>query len=133
MMSINKSNWALSIVVLLCCVAGLQLTIMQGVVLGSVLGSTPLFSGSSQTAFAEIEKENSVELLTIFSFLASQIFVANTAWVFPTLPFLRLNPSVRFTKLEVFDRKYIGTHMYYGISFASGRNEGPDGEDCRDV
>jgi hypothetical protein len=107
-------------------VVGLHLMTMQGVVLGSGVESTAVLSDFSQASLLKGENENSVDLLTLTSFILSQIYVADTAAVFPTLPFLRLSPSLRFTKLEVFDKKDVGTHMYYGTFFDSCRTQGRD-------
>jgi hypothetical protein len=69
-----------------------------------------------QEAASRFQFGNNVDLLGIFESLVSQVFVANTAWVFPTLPYLRTSPSLNFFKMEVCERADIKRCMYYGAS-----------------
>jgi hypothetical protein len=47
----------------------------------------------------------------------NQIFHANLDALFPTLPLLRLSPSLDFYRLTACPRKDVATCMYYGEGF----------------
>ncbi len=73
-------------------------------------------SNNTQEMYQTFQFGNNIDLLGLANFFVSQVFVANTAWVFPTLPLLRTSPSLNFYKLEVCERADIKRCMYYGAS-----------------
>ena len=55
-----------------------------------------------------------IDLVAVTTFLSAQVFPASLSALFPTLPFLRLNPSPVFYKLDVCARDKIVQCMQYG-------------------
>jgi hypothetical protein len=95
-------------------------------VLGSDVRTMASSTDSHQVAVQKYQTIGGIDPLTMDNFISSQIFVANTACVFPTLPLLRLTPSLTFDKLDVFQKSDIGNHMYYGAHITIRPQRIPD-------